>query len=159
PERAELTITDRGGSRSLHARPPAMARATPAPGEGEGCYVPSRYAAGTQSLFDTPDAARGGAGGADPVAGRGVLPGGFSMPGTVQAFERRGAMAQIYIHPGERIHEGICTPIWGAPTLESLAAKPSTPVVCINKPDGQALIAAIANQPVRAAVRAWLREG
>ena len=167
PERAELTITDRSGSRSLRARPPAMARATAAPVEGEVCYVPSRYASGTQALFDTPDAARrgpstslrAGSSGADPVAGRIVLTEGFSMPGTVQAFERRGAIAQIYIHPGERIHEGICTPIWGAPTLESLASKPSTPVVCINNPDGQSLIAAIENHPVRASVRAWLREG
>jgi peptidase M28-like protein len=159
PERAELTIADGSGSRSLRARPPAMARVTAEPVEGEVCYVPSRYATGTQSLFDTPDAARGSTRDADPVAGRIVLTEGFSMPGTVQAFERRGAIAQIYIHPGERIHEGICTPIWGAPTLESLASKPATPVVCINKADGQSLIAAIEHRPVRASLRAWLREG
>ncbi len=159
PERAELTIADGSGSRSVRARPPAMAKATAAAVEGEICYVPSRYAAGTQSLFDTPDAARLAGAGSDPVKGRIVLTEGFSMPGTVQAFERRGAIAQIYIHPGERIHEGICTPIWGAPTLESLAMKPSTPVVCINKPDGQALIAAVEHHQVRASVRAWLREG
>src|SRR5262249_42132975 len=152
-------IRDGSGSRSIRARPPAMARATSAPVEGEVCYVPSRYAAGTQSLFDTPDAARVGIAGADPVAGRIVLTEGFSMPGTVQACQRRGAIAQISIPPGERIHEGICTPIWGAPTLESIASKPSTPVVCINKPDGDTLIAAVDAQPVRASVRAWLREG
>ena len=44
---------------SMRARPPAMARSTgDEPVEGEICYVPSRYAAGTSSLFDTPDAAR-----------------------------------------------------------------------------------------------------
>ena len=137
-----------------------MARSTgDEPVEGEVCYVPSRYAAGTSSLFDTPEAARGSTPGADPVAGRIVLTEGFSMPGTVQAFERRGALAQIYIHPGERIHEGICTPIWGAPTLESIGRKPTTPVVCINHPDGESLIAAVQQGAVRASVRTWLREG
>ena len=78
-----------------------MARSTgDEPVEGEVCYVPSRYAAGTSTLFDTPDAARGSDAGADPVTGRIVLTEGFSMPGPVQAFERRGAIAQIYIHPG-----------------------------------------------------------
>jgi N-acetylated-alpha-linked acidic dipeptidase len=160
PERAALTTTGPAGTASVHARPPAMARSTgDEPVEGDVCYVPSRHAAGTSSLFDTPDAARGSTRGADPVAGRIVLTEGFSMPGTVQAFERRGALAQIYIHPGERIHEGICTPIWGAPTLESLGSKPTTPVVCINRPDGESLIADIQRGAVRASVRTWLREG
>jgi N-acetylated-alpha-linked acidic dipeptidase len=166
PVRAELTI----GTQSINARPPAMAKSTgDQPVEGEICYVPSKYAAGTASLFDVPDAARmgttgtdpvaGRTAGADPVTGRIVLTEGFSMPGPVQAFERRGAIAQIYIHPGDRIHEGICTSIWGAPTLESIGRKPATPVVCINRPSGESLIAEIERGPVRASVRTWLREG
>jgi hypothetical protein len=159
PEHAEVRITAAGSTRTLRARPPAMARSTGgSPVEGEICYVPSRYAAGTQSLFDLPEAARGG-GAADPVAGRIVLTEGFSMPGSVQAFERRGAIAQIYIHPGHNIHEGICTSIWGAPTAESLGRKPSTPVACINHPDGDALIADLQRGPVRASVTTSLREG
>ena len=160
PERAELTLIDGDGSRPLRARPPSFALATgEEPVEGEICYVPSRYAAGTSTLFDTPDAAGTITTGVDPVAGRIVLTEGFSMPGPVQAFERRGAIAQIYIHPGRNIHEGICTSIWGAPTPESLGRKPHTPVVSINHPDGEALIAALARHPVRASMRTWLREG
>lgn len=163
PERAELSISEgppEGGPHiTLRARPPAMARSTgDAAIEGEVCYVPSKYAGGTATLFDVPEAARTSSG-LDPVAGKIVLTEGFSMPGTVQAFERRGAIAQIFIHPGERIHEGICTSIWGAPTMESIGRKPTTPVVCINQPDGQSLIAAIEHHPVRASVRTWLREG
>jgi len=178
PERASLDVSTPDGTRSIRARPPAMARSTgDTPVEADVCYVPSRYAAGTQSLFDTPDAARGEVAPADdPVRGRIVLTEGFSMPGPVQAFERRGAVAQIYIHPGEHIHEGICTSIWGAPTAESIGRKPKTPVVCINRPDGEALIAAVRGgawgppsggpgpaeagpHTVRASVRTWLREG
>jgi Peptidase family M28 len=160
PERAALSIVSFAGTTTVRARPPAMARSTGEEAiEGEVCYVPSRYASGTSSLFDTPDSARGATQAADPVTGRVVLTEGFSMPGTVQAFERRGAIAQIYIHPGERIHEGICTPIWGAPTAESLARKPTTPVVCITHPDGESLIARVRQGTVRASVRTWLREG
>ena len=161
PERAEIELHGNGGSRSVRARPPAMARSTGGHSvEAEVCYVPSRYAAGTASLFDVPDAARGQhASGPDPVRGRIVLTEGFSMPGPVQAFERRGAVAQIYIHPGERIHEGICTSIWGAPTHESIGRKPATPVACISRPDGEALIGQLEHGSVRASVRTWLREG
>jgi hypothetical protein len=163
PERAEIDVQGTGGSRTVRARPPAMARATGDEGvAAEVCYVPSRYAAGTASLFDVPDAARGGqkvASEPDPVRGRIVLTEGFSMPGPVQAFERRGAVGQIYIHPGERIHEGICTSIWGAPTHESVGRKPATPVACISRPDGEALIAQLEHGSVRASLRTWLREG
>ncbi|MGQ0736936.1 MAG: M28 family peptidase [Acidobacteriota bacterium] len=166
PERAELTVDGPGGRRALRARPPSMARATGVHGvEGDVCYVPSRYAAGTSALFDTPDAARGqdassrDDAGADAVRGRIVLTEGFSMPGPVQAFERRGAIAQIYMHPGRHIHEGICTSIWGSPTADSLSRKPATPVVCINRDDGEALVRETQQGPVRAQVRTWLREG
>jgi hypothetical protein len=159
PERAELDVAAAGSSRAIRARPPSFARSTGGESiEGDVYYVPSKYAAGTSSLFDTPDAARGSEG-TDPVAGKIVLTEGFSMPGTVQAFERRGAIAQVFIHPGRNIHEGICTPIWGAPTAESVGRRPKTPVVCINHPEGESLIQQIRQGPVRASVRTWLREG
>ncbi len=127
-------------------------------GEGEIVYVPSKYAGGTASLFDLPDAARGG-GADDPVRGRIVLTEGYSMPAAVGAFERRGAIGEIFIHPGKNVHEGICTSIWGAPTAESLSRKPTVPVVCINHPDGEQLIADLQRGPARASIKTWLREG
>ncbi len=161
PVRAELSIATAGGTRSLHARPPAMGRSTgDVPVEGEICYVPSKYAGGTSSLFDLPDAARGSGGGDDDrVRGRVVLTEGFSMPASVGAFERRGAIGQIYIHPGKNVHEGICTSIWGAPTAESIGRKPAVPVVCINNPDGQVLIADLQRGVARASLKTWLKEG
>ena len=159
PVRAELSVAGANGTRSLHARPPAMGRSTGDTAiDGDVCYVPSKYAGGTSSLFDLPDAARGG-GLDDPVRGRIVLTEGFSMPASVGAFERRGAIGQIYIHPGKNVHEGICTSIWGAPTAESIGRKPAVPVVCISNPDGQALIADLQAGPVRASMKTWLREG
>ncbi|HEY7473807.1 MAG TPA: M28 family peptidase [Vicinamibacterales bacterium] len=155
PERSELRVIG-SGSDTIASRPPSFARSTN--GEetsGELVYVPSTYAGGTASLFDTPMAAVG----AQAVEGKVVLTEGYSMPGTVAAFERRGAVAQIFIHPGASVHEGICTPIWGAPTHESIARKPRTPVVCVAHPDGERLAALASNGPVRIGVRTWLREG
>lgn len=159
PIRAELAITAGDATRTLHARPPAMGRSTgDAAVAGEICYVPSKYAGGTMSLFDLPDAARGG-GADDPVRGKIVLTEGFSMPAAVGAFERRGAIGEIFIHPGQHVHEGICTSIWGAPTAESLGRKPAIPVVCINNPDGQALVAEIERGQTHASIKTWLDEG
>lgn len=159
PERSELTVSGGSSPRDIRSRPPAFSLSTS--GEelaGEIVYVPSRYAGGTGSLFDTPKAAHAGSD-ADAVAGRIVLTEGFSMPGPVRAFEERGAVAQIYIHPGQQIHEGICTTIWGAPTEESIARKPRTPIVCVNRVDGEALANEAQRGHVRAAVRTWLKEG
>jgi len=155
PERAELHVE----GDAIRCRPPAFARSTGgAEMSGAICYVPSTYAGGTGDLFDTPSAASASLA-SDPVAGRVVVTEGYSMPGTVQAFERRGAIAQIFIHPGQDIHEGICTSIWGAPTPAALPAKPRTPVVCVNQPDGQRLIALASQGSPRATIRTWLREG
>jgi Peptidase family M28 len=158
PERSELRLAgDPGGM--IASRPPAFAQSTNGAGvTGEICYVPSHHAGGTAALFDVPDATAT-TGGPDPVAGRIVLTEGYSMPGTVQLFERRGAIAQIYMHPGARIHEGICTPIWGAPTHDLLATKPKTPVVCVSRPDGERLATLSEAGPTKVAIRTWLREG
>ncbi len=159
PLRAELTLNGAAGTRVVPARPPAMARSTGDDAvSAEIVYVPSKYAGGTASLFDLPEAARGG-GADDPVRGRIVLTEGFSMPAAVGAFERRGAIGEIFIHPGTNVHEGICTSIWGAPTAESLGRKPKIPVCCINHPDGEQLIADVQRGPVRASIKTWLDEG
>jgi hypothetical protein len=159
PIRSALRVTDGAAIREITSRPPAFSLSTEgAEVTGEIVYVPSRYAGGTGSLFDTPKAAEA-AGGVDPVAGRIVLTEGFSMPGPVQAFEQRGAIAQIYIHPGANIHEGICTTIWGAPTGESVGRKPKTPVICISRPDGEALAAEATARTVGVSIQTWLKEG
>ncbi len=160
PRRSELWIKGADGESLIRSRTPAFSLSTHgAEVVGEIVYVPSKYASGTGTVFDMADAAKGGGGDADPVSGRIVLTEGFSTPATVQGFERRGAIAQVFIHPGERIHAGICTTIWGAPTGESIARKPRVPVVCINHADGERLIAASQAGAVRVGLKTWLDEG
>jgi hypothetical protein len=165
PERSELRVRTQSGHSEAsdvwqpRSRPPAFSLSTA--GEevtGDVCYVASKYAGGPGDLFDTPATASAELA-SDPVAGKIVITEGYSMPGTVHAFERRGAIGQIYIHPGVDIHEGICTSIWGAPTPESLPRKPHTPVVSVNNPDGRRLADLTSNGGVRVAIRTWLREG
>ena len=146
----ESSVEWRGGS--IRAKPPSFAVPTPDGGlEGELVYVPAAAATGQRDLFakrlgdDLPD-----------VRGRIVLSEGYAMPGMVSAFEEAGAAGQIFINPGENIHWGICTSIWGTPTTRNLSSKPSTPVVAINQPDGERLRAA-AGERVRLDVR--LEEG
>jgi N-acetylated-alpha-linked acidic dipeptidase len=159
PDRSELKVVEGSAERTIRSRPPAFSLPTNG-GEvtGEIIYVPSRFAGGTGALFDTPKAAERQAG-EDPIAGKIVLTEGFSMPGPVRAFEQRGAIAQIYIHPGEEIHEGICTTIWGAPNEESIGRKPRTPIVCVNRADGEGLAREAERGAVRVSVRTWLKEG
>ncbi len=79
-------------------------------------------------------------GGAD-VSGKIVLTEGMASPGKVKDVMAAGALAGIFINPGENIHEGICTTIWGTPDLDSMVRQPSIPVAAVNNPDGQELIA------------------
>jgi len=125
----------------LRAKPPSFAVPTPAGGlEGEIVYVPSTKVTGQRDLFTTH------AGDALPeLKGKIVLTEGYAMPATVARFEASGAVGQIYINPGQNIHWGICTPIWGTPTVGDLERKPRTPVVAVNRPDGERLRALAAD--------------
>ena len=142
----ESSVAWSGGS--MRAKPPSFAVSTPDGGlEAELVYVPAAAATGQRDLFarrlgdDLPD-----------VAGKIVLSEGYAMPGMVSAFEEAGAVGQVFINPGENIHWGICTSIWGTPTTRNLPSKPSTPVAAVNNPDGERLKAAVGER-VRLEVR------
>jgi len=75
------------------------------------------------------------------LAGKIVLTEGMASPGKVTDVMAAGALAGIFINPGEAIHEGICTTIWGTPDLDSMVRQPTIPVAAVNNPDGQELIA------------------
>ncbi len=58
------------------------------------------------------------------------------MPGRVGDLTKAGVAAAVFISPGDRVHEGICTPIWGTPDLDTVGAMPSLSVAEVSKPDG-----------------------
>ena len=76
------------------------------------------------------------------VAGRIVVMQGFGNPALTSLIEEWGGAGLVAVNPGIDIHWGTCTTIWGNPDLQDLPRKPRIPVVAVNAPDGQALMAA-----------------
>ncbi len=139
PLAASLRIAEPDGP-SFRAKTPAMSVSTDdAELVGELVYVSSADGSQAGEVFST-----GVALGGRDVAGKIVLTEGFASPGKVVDVMRAGAVGGIFINPGEAIHEGICTTIWGTPDLDNQGDQPTIPVVAVNHPDGQALIAAAA---------------
>lgn len=138
PLEASVTLEGSNG-KTFRAKTPAMSVST---GDeavtAELVYVPS-----TSSENNPGDVFATGVtfGGMD-VAGKIVMTEGFASPGKLNDVMAAGAAAGIFINPGQAIHEGICTTIWGTPDLDNQGDQPSIPVLAINNPDGQELIEA-----------------
>jgi hypothetical protein len=80
------------------------------------------------------------------------------MPARVAELERRGALGAVFIQPGERIHEGICTPVWGSPDTSGLGREPRIPVVSVNRPDGNELVERLGTATIETELdTAWRR--
>ncbi len=122
--------------------------------EGDMIFVPTGYATGIADIF-------GGKiqQGAEDLEGKVVLTEGFPMPGKVAEFAELGVKAAVFISPGERIHEGICTSIWGAPDLDNAGDEPEIPVLAISKPDGQELSGLCEEGAVSVEFRTRLEKG
>ena len=95
----------------------------------------------------------------EEVAGKIVVTEGYPMAVSIAQFEAAGAVGQVYINPGSRIHWGNCTTIWGTPGESQLDRKPSTPVAAIDRRDGDRLIEAIEGGLDRITLRTELDEG
>jgi hypothetical protein len=153
------TVSPAGARGEYTSRPAAFSRSTGADEvTGDIAYVAGEFPVDANGLFSTPESALV-APPIDPVRGRIVLTEGFPVPGTVHAYERRGAIAQIYIQPGSAIHEFTCTTTWGTPTHESIAVRPRAPVVSVNRDAGEQLAAVAAAGGARTSVHAVLDEG
>lgn len=149
PRRAGLTVDDR----TYRAKTPSMARSTRAGGEtAPVVYQPSEFARSVHDIF------AGAATGGD-VTGRFVLTEGLPMPGKVADLEARGAAGVICISPGERIHEGICTTVWGSPDLTTFERSPRIPVVSVSNSAGADIIRRIQAGAVAASMVAEHDEG
>jgi N-acetylated-alpha-linked acidic dipeptidase len=136
PRGAALSVA----GRDYFAKTPSMARSTGPGGESAAIvYEPTGFAQDVNDIFS-------GAHGTGDVAGKFVLTEGFPMPGKVADLEARGARGVVFIAPGERIHEGICTSIWGSPDLTTYGRQPGIPVVSVSNPDGARLIEELSSE-------------
>lgn len=85
------------------------------------------------------------------LRGKIVMTEGLGLAARGVDLEGSGALAALFINPGERIHEGITTTCWGSPDVDTLGRTPPVPILSINRPDGDALLAELAQGPVQVA--------
>ncbi|MDR7482145.1 MAG: M28 family peptidase [Armatimonadota bacterium] len=153
PRRARLEVLT-PERRTLVAKTPSMSLSTGGRWKrGELVYVPTGTVADIREIFAAARATT------VDVRGRIALTEGYASPGKVFEFMKAGAVAAVFISPGERIHEGICTTIWGSPDLDSWERKPTIPVVMVNKTEGAWLKQLAQAGPVRARLSTKLVEG
>lgn len=121
---------------TFRAKPPSYSRDAREGLSAPLTYVPAAFAAGSDDVFDTLDAAEARK---VDVRGKIVLTEGFANPANTAHFQSAGAVGLIAINPGEDIHWGTCTTVWGTPGLHDLERKPGIPAVAVNRPDGERL--------------------
>ncbi|MGH9895441.1 MAG: M28 family peptidase, partial [bacterium] len=153
PKKARLDVLA-PEARALTAKTPSMSLSTNGRSKrGLLVYVPAQGTGGIIGIFE-------GLGEiAQDVTDKIVLAEGYPSPGKVIEFQEKGAIGAIFISPGERIHEGICTSIWGSPDLDTIRRKPQIPVVAINKTEGSWLRALAQAGPVKVKLSTKLDEG
>lgn len=154
PLSASLRLEGANGE-TFRAKTPAMSISTD-DGEvsAELIYVPSVSSGNAPGEVFATGVSFGG----QDVTGKIVMTEGFASPGKVNDVMAAGAAGGIFINPGQAIHEGICTTIWGTPDLDNQADQPSISVIAINNPDGQRLIEA-AKSGARVAISTKLDTG
>ena len=159
PRGAQVTV-EGDAPLTLQGKTPSFSVSTGDAGRtGPLVYLPSGFARGSADLFDSNLSDAKG-----DLAGAIVLTEGLPLPQKVLDIQATGAVAAIFVNPGERIHEAICTPIWGGPDLENQHQRPTLAVMGLNRPDGERLIemvkaAQASGRVLTVTVRTWLEEG
>jgi len=135
PVRAAIRMTS-PTVKEIRAKTPSFAVST---GDqwigGELVYVPTGHAADMQEVFHSLVNVNSG-----ELKGKVVITEGFAMPGKVASFDKLGVLGAIFVNPGQNIHDGICTTIWGAPDLDTIDNEPKIPALAVNRTDGEYLI-------------------
>ncbi len=142
------------GGTTYRAKTPGFSISTPAGGASGEAVIIEGFAAGRSvDFFDFSPTTE------VDVEGKIVVVDGFGGPPPVWYFQNKGAKGAIFINPGVDIHWGICTTIWGAPDLDNYHRQPTIPVLSINRPDGDALLAQLEAGLTEVTLHTELKEG
>jgi hypothetical protein len=153
PRRARLEVLT-PARRTIVAKTPSMSLSTDGKWRrAEVVYVSTGHMGDIRGLFEGIGRDTTG------LAGKIVLTEGYASPGKVADLMKGGAAGAIFISPGDRIHEGICTTIWGSPDLDSWERKPTIPVVSVSREDGAWLRDLVQQGTVKARLSTRLDEG
>lgn len=136
PKKAAIKLTH-PETKNIKAKTPSFSVSTGDDWEsGEVVYIPSNHASGIGEVFGSNNIISQDIG---DLTGKVVLSEGYPMSGQVKEFNEQNVAGAIFISPGDNIHEGICTSIWGSPDLDNMNNEPKIPVLAINKSDGDTL--------------------
>jgi len=128
-----VTLTD-GTSRTLRGTTPGFAIPTGDAGiTGQAVAVEAAHASSVSTIFTS---GLGKALEGQDLTGKIVVLGGMPFPARICDLTQAGVAAAVFTSPGTNVHEGICTPIWGTPDLDTVGTMPTLSVVEVNKPDG-----------------------
>lgn len=144
------------GGTTHRAKPPAFSANAPDGFTGLLVYVPGTTNMDEEDAFESQLEA--GPEMEAKVRGKIVLTEGFASPAIISLMEGCGAIGVIAINPGVDIHWGICTTIWGIPSVSDLSRKPGIPAAAVNMESGKALIE-IANAGGDATIHTEMEEG
>lgn len=154
PRSAQLRVLG-PQSRAFEGKTPAFSISTDSPRKGQLAYLETSEAKDVSDIFSEMEVMDKNA----DLEGKVILAEGIPMPGRVKSLEDLGAMAAVFIAPGKRTHNAICTTIWGAPDLDNWTEEPKIPVVSINRQDGDALIELLKSGPVDVEISTELEKG
>ena len=93
------------------------------------------------------------------VRGKVVLVTRLPSPATALAAAKHGARGMICMSAGKQRHKMIITPVWGTPEFDQVNTIPRVHVVSIAKTDGDRIMAALKEGPVRATLVTDVFEG
>lgn len=134
PLAATVRVAEEGG-RTFYAKTSSMSISTDGREiEGELVYIPPSKPDALDPVHTILDL------GDHDVAGKIAIVEGLPLTNNVTAVAEAGAIAGIFVSPGERIHESVCTNIWGTPDLDSMKRQPTLAVTAVNNSDGMDLI-------------------
>jgi hypothetical protein len=118
------------GGRTFAAKPPAFSKPCPEGVDAPLVFVPGRTSEAITVSPAEPDRYR------DKI----VVTEGLGLPMLIDELERSGAVGVVAVNPGERIHWGTASTIWGTPEVEDIARLPRIPSIAVNLTDGRELI-------------------
>jgi hypothetical protein len=140
-----LSASVTAGGQNFKAKPPSSSLSVPGGRTAPLVYIPANLKALRSYSRDVTELFGGAI--ADEaevrrlVAGKIFITEGFGNPALTSLVEEWGGAGVIAVNPGIDTHWGTCTTVWGNPDLDDAPRKPKIPVVAVNKPAGEALIA------------------
>jgi len=145
PHSASVTF----GDKTFRAKPPSLSAAAPDGVTGKAVYIKADpkslrlYSRDVKAIFGDSftswDDLR------SRIEGRILVTEGFGNPALTSLVQELGAVGLVVINPGQNIHWGTSSTVWGNPGLEDRKNIATIPVVAVNKPDGAEIRSLIAD--------------